>query len=133
MFLKNWDMLKLYRIQYTSTDRKFLEDGEIRVVNNIGQSDHLDNNDADFLKQFINSAYYTSGYGSEGGFFIWPGGDKGSSPANAQPVMEREKVRYEDFNLYSPFTGGTKLKSGMIYGQPHILSPAEYNLEKDQW
>ena len=133
MFLKNWDMLKLYRIQYTSTDRKFLEDEEIRVVNNIGQSDRIDNNDADFLKEFINSAYYTSGQGTEGGFFIWPGGDKGSSPANSQPVMEREKVRYEDFNLYSPFTGGITLNSGMIYGQPHILSPAEYNSEKDQW
>lgn len=133
MFLKNWDMLKLYRIQYTSTDRKILEDEEIRVVNNIGQQDYINDGSASFINNFSNVAYYTDGLSSNGGFFIWPGGDKDSIPATPQPVIEREKVRYEDFNLYSPFQGGTTPSSGMIYGQPHVLSPAIYNPEQDQW
>lgn len=133
MFLKNWDMLKLYRIQYTSTNRDILEDQEVRVIDNIGNQDTINDRSVDFLDEFDNSAYYTSGYGSVGGFFIWPGGDINSLPANPQPVIEREKIRYEDFNLYSPFQGGTTPSSGMIYGQPHILSPAVYNKEKDQW
>ena len=133
MFLKNWDMLKLYRIQYTSTNRDILEDKEIRVINNIGNQDTINDSSASFLDGFDDSAYYTSGYSSVGGFFIWPGGDINSLPANPQPIIEREKIRYEDFNLYSPFQGGTTPSSGMIYGQPHILSPAVYNREKDQW
>lgn len=133
MFLKNWDMLKLYRIQYTSTNRDILEDKEIRVINNIGNQDTINDSSASFLDGFDDSAYYTSGYSSAGGFFIWPGGDINSLPANPQPVIERGKIRYEDFNLYSPFQGGTTPGSGMIYGQPHTLSPAVYNREKDQW
>ena len=133
MFLKNWDMLKLYRIQYTSTNRDILEDKEIRVINNIGNQDTISDSSASRLDEFNNSAYYTDGDSSVGGFFIWPGGDINSLPANPQPVIEREKIRYEDFNLYSPFQGGITPSSGMIYGQSHILSPAIYNIEKDQW
>ena len=139
MFLKNWDMLHVYRNQYTTTGRKVLEDKEIRTVDNTGNTGKWDspgttNGVITLINNFQNAGYGNNGSnGDTAGHFIWPGGDIDGQPQNIRPITNREIVRYEDFDLYSPFKGKTTPSSGQIYGQPHVLSSAIYNEEKGQW
>ena len=137
MFLKNWDMIKNYEITVRAVTDTYEENKEINCRNYAGSYTipSLKNdypyggtsiyswNNGTYL-DYPSSSYYT---------MLWPGGDIDGVPARIQPVINRDKVRYEDWNLYSPFRGGNTPGSGQIYGQEHTVTNATYNSELDQW
>ena len=136
MFLKNWDVMRTYRsMNATSGHNKEIKDKEVtwRTYNGGFSTNYMN---SEHLGYWDNGYYQDSPYvfNSSGTYFIWPGGDIENSPARlSAPGVEQNKISYEDFNLYSPFYGGNAPGSGTIYGQPHIISNATYNIEKDQW
>jgi hypothetical protein len=136
MFLKNWDIMRTYRsMSVTSGHNKEIKDKEVtwRTYNGGFSTSNMS---SEHLGYWENGYYQGAPYanGSSGCYFIWPGGDIENSPARfSAPGVEQNKISYEDFNLYSPFYGGNAPGSGTIYGQPHIISDAIYNKEKDQW
>lgn len=138
MILKNLDMVKLFEILYTYNLRAFSnEDREICIQNYNGQKlnpSYFGSSGNYTFTRFVNVGREGNSNSTYDGLFIWVGGDINSIPANYRTGIDREKVRYEDYDLYAPFTGGISPNSGNIYGQEHIVSSAaEYNSEKDQW
>lgn len=137
MFLKNWDMIKACEITRHAITDAYEEDKEIYCRDYTGNyaMPSLDDTFAyggTSIYSWHNGTYLDlpdSYYYS----MLWPGGDINGVPARIQPVINRDKVRYEDWNLYSPFRGGNTPGSGQIYGQPHTVTAAIYNSELDQW
>jgi hypothetical protein len=137
MFLKNWDMSKIYQINGDTV-------GETRL--NRDKEIILRYYDGSFSTNYIGShdfSFWSNGYYQKSpvdyddskrvSYSLWPGGDIENAPARIIPGIEPKKISYEDYNLYSPFNGGNAPGTGTIYGQSHILSSVVYNEEKDTW
>ena len=137
MFLKNWDMIKNYEIMLRTVIDSYEENKEIYCKNYAGNYTMPSLKDdvpwgGTSIYSWYNGTYLD--YPESSWYtMLWPGGDIDGVPARIQPVINRDKVRYEDWNLYSPFRGGNSPGSGQIYGQPHTVSAATYNKELDQW
>lgn len=139
MFLKNWDMTRLKLITAIAPGKSINEDndgafryyngnyGSFRLTSDYGERQILSYS----LYEWNNVGYPNQNVDS--GHFIWPGGDVNGVPARIRPSMEKNNIKYEDFDLYSPFYGGTAPGSGQIYGQPHTITSATYNTELNQW
>lgn len=138
MFLKNWDMTRLKLITASAADKSINEDqdGVFRYYNGKYGSFNISSGDSQQILNYSLYIWSNSGYPNQDvdyGHFIWPGGDVNGVPARIRPSMEKNNIKYEDFDLYSPFYGGTAPGSGQIYGQPHNVTSATYNTELDQW
>jgi hypothetical protein len=137
MFLKNWDMIKNCEITLKAVTNTYKENEEIYCRNYAGNYAMPSLSDSrsyggTSIYSWYNGTYLDNPY-SEYYTMLWPGGDIDGVPARIQPIINRDKVRYEDWNLYSPFRGGNTPGSGQIYGQPHTVTNATYNSELDQW
>lgn len=137
MFLKNWDMIKNYEITLKTVTDSYEENKEIYCRNYAGNYTMPSLNGSysyggTSIYSWYNGTYLDSPY-LDWYTMLWPGGDIDGVPTRIQPVINRDKVRYEDWNLYSPFRGGNTPGSGQIYGQAHTVTNATYNSELDQW
>lgn len=136
MFLKNWDMTRVKLITYTVQGKSINEDKDTVFRKYDGSYASFIINASNIVMSYSINAWDSKGYPSNYigvGQFIWPGGDVNGLPARIRPSIERDVVRYEDFDLYSPFYGDTDPGSGQIYGQAHVVTDAAYNEELDQW
>lgn len=141
MFLKNWDVSQLFGVVYAITGRLPEEDREIcyRTTSGEARSEGLDSAKQIQIQNWGNYYYSdkpnNTNNSYDNNWFLWPGGDIDGQPARIRPVMNRDIVRYEDFDLYSPFYGTVSPDPNVntIYGQNHIVSSPIYNKELDQW
>jgi hypothetical protein len=137
MFLRNWDMQRVYETILTAPYRRRNDDATIRMYNYC--EDMVTPRNASNSYPYLTINWVTTGYeGSPGSgsdsFMIWPGGKVGDVYPRIQRGIENKVARYEDYNLYSPFYGGTGVASNYhIYGQQHLGSGYKYNEEEDSW
>lgn len=135
MFLRNWDNYKTYEVMMTHIGLSINPNKETSLKDYQGwyQAPPWQNNDYNYIN-WTTSGYETAPGSGESHFMIWPGGKVGDAYTRPQPGIDKGVVRYEDYNLFSPFYGGTGVETGFhIYGQQHIGSGWKYIEEEDMW
>ncbi len=135
MFLKNWDMQKIYRANgVTHGENRTIKDKEVtlRFYDGSFSTNYIED---DAMRSWGNGYYqnYPTDRDSYSYYLLWPGGDIEDTRARTVSSIDPFRIDYEDYNLASPFYGGNSPGSGTIYGQQHVVSGVIYNEEKDQW